>query len=160
MSTTTFIVVGLATVEQFDKRTVTRATPRRTAPTDLQSCRDRLQQNCCECETNCWEILQNTFQDSAKVMADMRLRLQHCKRHQQTSFLFEMLKNMRRKGMKAKKFTIDFHIHGRRVCGHVWCEFMGLSYGDSRIKKVLAALRRGDTEWVAHSVVARTHVHG
>ena len=68
-----------------------------------------------------------------------------------------MLLPMRRVSkMNSKKFVIDFHIHGQRVCGHVWCEFMGLSYGDSRMKNVLAALRRGNTEWVSKT----THEEG
>lgn len=128
-----------------------RASPRRTAPTDLCSCKECLKQDPCLCDTDCWEVLrQSPIMDASKVMMDARLQLQAVKRHQQSRFLFNLLLPMRRANKAGKKqFSLDFHIQGHRVCGHVWCEFHGTCYSDSRMKKVMAAVRRGDTEWVA-----------
>ena len=82
-------------------------------------------------------------------MMDMRLQLQETPRNKQSSYIFGMLLPMRRVNEAgAKAFVVDFNILGQRVCGHTWCEFLGLSYKDSRMKKVLRNLRRGDTEWV------------
>ena len=79
---------------------------------------------------------------------DLRLQLQAVKRQEQSRVLFNMLLPMRRvKEAGTKPFFIDFNIYGLPVCANVWCEFLGLTYEDSRMKRLLAALRRGDAEW-------------
>ena len=83
------------------------------------------------------------------IMMDERIQLQSTPRSKQSSFLFDKLLSKRRaNNVGAKRFAVDFNILGQQVCGHTWCEFLGLSYEDSRMKKVLRNIRRGDTEWV------------
>ena len=126
-----------------------RAPPRRTAPTDVCACTERMSNNKCLCAADCWEALRQSSIDASKVMQDARLQMQALKRHQQSGYLFNLLLPMRRANKFGKKqFRLDFNIQGHQVCGHVWCEFHGTCYSDSRMKKLMAALRRGDTEWV------------
>ena len=126
-----------------------RAPQRRPAPLDIESCMEHVERGTCPCVKNCWSLLQHSLKCPSSVMMDMRLQFQETPRNKQSSYIFGMLLPMRRVNEAgAKAFVVDFNILGQRVCGHTWCEFLGLSYKDSRMKKVLRNLRRGDTEWV------------
>ena len=131
------------------QRKAARAPQRKAAPCDIESCTDHVERGTCPCAKNCWSLLQHSLKCPGSVMMDIRVQLQEIPRTKQSSFLFDMLLPMRRVNeVGAKKFVVEFNILGQRVCGHTWCEFLGLSYQDSRMKKVLWNLRRGDTEWV------------
>ena len=150
---TLYLFAGLATIDA-DAAKASRAKPRLKADTDLCNCKAQLFAECL-CGTDCWSVLRRSSFDAARVMLDMRLQLQSVKRQEQSRELFNMLLPMRRiKQTGKKRFYIDFCIHGQPVCGNVWCEFLGLRYEDSRMKKVLAALRRGDSEWVVDASTA------
>lgn len=147
-------VVGVATIDCAN-HSKPRAKPRGKAPADLHSCRTQLLENNCLCDKrNCWSSLQGNLIDAARLMMDMRIELQGVKRQDQSRVLFDLLLPMRRVKSSAggKPFFIDFNVYGVPVCADVWCEFLGFSYTDSRMKRLLASLRRGDAEWQGNNI--------
>ena len=47
-----------------------------------------------------------------------------------------------------RRYREEYWIRGVKVCATSWFHYHGLSKDDSRVKSVLACLRKGDQEWV------------
>ena len=125
-----------------------RKRPRGPACTDLAACYEEMQLQTCSCGRACFRLLRANLKDYLRVLADKRTELQTKKRGGDTLQLFRWLLAMRRV-KEYGKFEVDFQLEGVGVCKDAWCKFLGFNAKDSRIKRLLAAVRRGDTEWVS-----------
>ena len=106
----------------------------------------------CECKTKCSFVVHTKVVDVVDLVKDARETLQQCGHTKSSSFLFNKL--LARRELRGDKHVVCFEFGGIRVCGDVWCQLHGLCLHDSRIKRVLASLRQGDTEWVSYKSAA------
>lgn len=112
----------------------------------------------CACEYNCFNKIK-MLPDAVKVMQQSRTTLVQAGHRGSTRLLFQMLKARRVRNIGAncsKTFSIHFHIQGVAVCAIAWFLYHDLSERDSRVRRVLASIRRGDENWVVSTGSARS----
>ena len=150
---------GIAELDQSPQKRP-RKQPRPAVLTDYTSCSNELRtKSDCGCEQHCWQRIFAAPFNGARVMGDMRRTYKCVTRNRQSAALFKMMLPYRRiNSSGSKPYYLEFNIRGLVVCGHVWCEFVGVSYQDSRMKKLCASLRKGDNSWVPHTPKEGNHV--
>ena len=124
--------------------------PRRVPRLTVYECAvDLLTLKCEGCNNgiNCFNKIK-MLADAAECMASARLHIAESGQRRSSEVLFQMLMPMRRVGTKSKKFQLLYTIRGVRICGDTFFKYLGLHLLDARVKKVLAAIRRGETQWV------------
>ena len=105
----------------------------------------------CRCSVNCGFALRSQVEDIVQRVIDARFSLQTINRTKQTAALFNKLLPSTRPGPSiGDKHQINFVFAGIPICNQIWCKLHGLSVNDSRIKKVLASLRRGEQAWTGN----------
>ena len=103
----------------------------------------------CKCTKQCAYVLRQHVPDIVDRVKDARETLHDVGRKRSTARLFDTLATMRASPKEpGGKYLLRFVFSGVVICGHVWCWLHGVNMKDSRMKKVFAALRRGDNEWV------------
>ena len=124
-------------------------TPRRVPRLTVHECAvDLLTLTCEGCNgMNCFNKIK-MLADAAECMASDRLHIAESGQRRSSQVLFQILLPMRRVGSKSKTFQLLYTIRGVRVCGDTFFKYFGLHLSDARVKKVLAAIRRGETQWV------------
>ena len=134
-------------------------TPRRLPRVTLNECAvDLLTLKCEGCKNrNCFNVLK-MLEDAVECMVSARLNIVESGQRRSSEVLFKMLLPMRRVGNKSKRFQLLYSISGVRVCGDAFFKYLGLHLSDSRVKKVLAALRRGETHWVVATACTTTTI--
>ena len=103
----------------------------------------------CDCDDCCAFQLRSRVPDICAQIQDARLLLHNLGRARSSEFLFNVLLPRRISPPHVGgKYVLSFVFAGVSVCGKVWCELHGLKKNDSRIKRVFAKLRKGDSRWV------------
>lgn len=82
-------------------------------------------------------------------MRSDRLELVQAGHRGSSKLLFNKLKHMRLSG--CGRFRYAHVIRGYRCCADAWFKYHDLRKTDSRVKRVMAALNRGENEWVPTS---------
>lgn len=99
---------------------------------------------------NCGFTLRTQVLDIVQRVIDARFELQISKREHETETLFnKLLQTTRAPSSTGGKHVVNFVFAGIPVCSRIWCKLHGLSTDDSRMKRVLASLRRGEQMWMA-----------
>ena len=103
----------------------------------------------CSCEgITCSFNLRNQVPKIVQLIVDERASLHQAGRSHSSEYLFNQLLPLRQAPSSASgKYIVHFKFAGVPVCSKVWCELHGLAATDSRIKSVLAALRKGNVTW-------------
>ena len=115
---------------------VTRRLPR----TSLHECAVDLLTMHCDCEVNCFEKIRE-LPDSANVMSAARVQFVEAGQRGSSEMLFNMLLPMRI--LIDNKILLQYLICGLVVCADAFFQYFGMYYEDSRVKRVLANIRKG-----------------
>ena len=103
----------------------------------------------CGCNPQCAYNLRSKIPDIVQRVKEARTTLHQNGRIRSSATLFNKLLAMRTAPhCSGGKHVVNFAIGGVSICGHVWCALHGVNLNDSRMKKILSSLRRGDNEWV------------
>lgn len=122
---------------------------RRTARLTIAECAHDLLTLRCEgqdCTRNCFDKLR-LMDCAAPSMSSARKQIVEQGHRGSSKFLFDKLRVMRY-SINNNKYKMIYNIRGLYVCADTWFLYHGLSVHDSRVKRVLASVRAGDTEWV------------
>ena len=103
----------------------------------------------CKCSAQCSFVLHTKVAGIVDRVKDGRHCLHQCGHTKSTDFLFNKLLHTRE--LHGDKYVVHFRFGGVDICGDVWCKLYGLRLQDSRMKRVLARLREGASEWVSSS---------
>ena len=102
----------------------------------------------CHCDIQCAYHLRQRVPDIVTLIAEAREQLRELGHKQSSSFLFNELVSLRQNPRVAGgKHVVNFAFAGVPICCELWCQIYGLKSTDSRIKKLLAQLRKGCSEW-------------
>ena len=150
------LLAGLGSVEDthmatdLPRRPQSRRVPRLT----LHECAEDLLTYVCACDENCFDKIRRLSR-AAPTMSSVRVSLAEAGHRRSSSILFQMLKAQRfRKAFTNNKFRLSFCIRGVEVCKTAWFWYHDLDEGDSRVKRVLASIRRGDNNWAPVSTAS------
>ena len=119
-------------------------TTRRSQRVTVTECCNDLLTLRCDCEVNCFNKLKK-LDDAAFVMSDARMQLAEAGQRGSSEMLFNMLLPMRM--LVVNKISMQYSICGLVVCADTFFQYFGLQYSDSRVKRVLALIRKGCTSW-------------
>ena len=143
------LLAGLGSVEDtqmacdLPRRPQSRRVPRLTP----HECAQDLLTHVCACEYTCFDKIRRLSR-AAPTMSSVRVSLSETGHRRSSRMLFQMLKAQRvRKEYTHNRFKINFSIRGVTVCKSAWFWYHDLDEGDSRVKRVLASIRRGDNNW-------------
>ena len=101
-----------------------------------------------ECDNNCFDKLR-LMPLAAPAMSSSRVELVEAGHRGSSKLLFNKLKLMRH--YINNKCKLIYNIRGCHVCADTWFTYHGLSSFDSRVKRVLAEVRRGANEWTVQT---------
>ena len=130
-------------------RRESRPSSRRVSRLSVDECINDLYKLRCDtatCSPNCFDVFKQ-FADAARVMRSDRLELVEAGHRGSSKLLFHMLKHMRLSG-GGGRFRYAHQIRGHPCCADAWFKYHDLRKTDSRVKRVMAALNRGENEWV------------
>ena len=99
----------------------------------------------CDCEVNCFDKIRS-LGDAARIMSDARMQFAEAGQRGSSKMLFNMLLPMRM--FVCNKIVLAYCICGIAVCADAFFQYFGLLYSDSRVKRVLASIRKGYTTWI------------
>ena len=127
-----------------DNQSKMRRVPRLT----VHECAQDLLTYVCQCSPNCFDTIR-MLPSAARAMSNARISLVQAGHRRSTSLLFKMIHSGRvRLHNKGHRFRITFSIRGVEVCKVAWFWYHDLDQRDSRVRRVLASIRRGDNNWV------------
>ena len=136
---------GVTSVCESPPRETREYKPRRVPRLTVSECAvDLLTLRCDRCDSNCFDSIK-LLPRSADVMASRRVAIVESGQRRSSELLFDMLLPYRIVG--KNKMALSYVIEGLHVCGDAWFLFHGLDKKDSRVKRVLSCLRRGDNKW-------------
>ena len=103
----------------------------------------------CHCEVQCTYKLRQRVPDIVTLIVEAREKLISLGHKQSPSFLFnELVVPLRQNPrLPGGKHVVNFVFAGVPICCELWCQLYGLKSTDSRIKKMLAQLRKGCSAW-------------
>ena len=103
---------------------------------------------CAPAGSTCSFNLRSSIPMIVQLIVDARATLHQAGRAHSSEHLFNQLLSSRQAVLGvAGKYRLHFPFAAVPVCSKVWCELHGLRVTDSRVKRVFAALRKGDTTW-------------
>ena len=111
----------------------------------------------CSCDFNCFDKLRN-LNLAAETMASARLEYLEAGHRNSSKLLFKRLKRMRFTKVAAdstRSFILHYHVKGTPVCRETWFVYHDLTSQDSRVKRILAMLKRGEQHYVAKATGAK-----
>lgn len=110
----------------------------------------------CKCTTKCSFTLHTKVLSVVDLIKDSRTALQRCGHTKSSAYIFDKL--LARRELCDNKHVVRFEFGGVSICGDVWCKLHGLRLHDSRMKRVLASLRAGDSVWVSSTSKAGSNL--
>ena len=102
----------------------------------------------CQCPVQCTYTLRQRVPDYVTLIIEARQKLHSLGNKHSSNFLFNELLPLRQSpAVHGGKHIVKFAFAGVPICCELWCQLYGLSATDSRIKKLLAQLRKGCSTW-------------